>query len=211
MTYAIQQGPWTVKQLITDYLSWDLPRRIKGFRDAWQMDDERLPSPVHYLAYEPPALDEWPTIITVQMSTSRIQRIDYTGGLNPVYRCTYNLRTYVWVNHEFAQNATEGRDRLTAVLRTSLLDRPCLEKGTSHSNHQLLLDESSLREEYSEITYVKGHRAIAGAYLSYDVSLDEVIARADLGTVGEIDVQMDALSRSDGPDVANVLTRIITD
>lgn len=211
MNYPVQQGPWTVKQLITDYLSWDLPRRIKGFRDAWQMDDVRLPTPTHYLAYEPPALDEWPTVITVQMSTSRIQRIDYTGGLNPVYRCTYNLRTFVWVNHEFAPEATEARDRLTAVVRASLLDRPCLEKGTDHDGHQLLLDESTMREEYSEITYVKGHRAVAGAYLSYDVSTDEVITRANLGEVSEIDARFDALGRNGGDDVPNVLTRIVTD
>lgn len=212
MTYAIQQGPWTPKQLVTEYLAWDLPRRIIAFRNEWQMDDERLPSPVHYLPYEPPALDHWPTIITVQLSTSEIVRSDYAGGLNPVYRCTYAMRTYVWLRSESAEGVTESRDRLTAVIRSSLLDRPCFALGTSHANHEVLLDETTLREEYSDITYVKGDRAVAGAYLSYNVTIEEIVARADIAELSEVQVQFDA----SGNRVAelteldeNVLTQVI--
>lgn len=213
MSYAIQQGPWTPKTLITDYLAWDLPRRIVAFRNEWQMDDQRLPTPEYYLPYEPPSLDHWPTIITVQISTSEIVRSDYSGGLNPVYRCTYAMRTYLWLKHESPEGVTESRDRLTAVVRSALLDRPCLALGTAHTKHEVLLDEGTLREEYSDITYVKGDRAVAGSYLSYNVQIEETLARANIAELSAMQIQYDASGNanaemSSGLD-QNVLTQII--
>jgi hypothetical protein len=43
-----------------------------------------------------------------------------------------------------------------------------------------------LREEFSDLTLLKGERVMAGAYLGYDLNIDEVVSRADIGTVGEI-------------------------
>jgi hypothetical protein len=215
VTYSIQQGPWTPKQLVSDYLAWDLPRRITAFRNEWQMDDERLPTPEYYLPYEPPSLDHWPTVITVQLSTSEIVRADYSGKLNPIYRCTYAMRTYVWLRATSPEGVTESRDRLTAVIRSSLLDRPCFAIGTSHSNHEVLLDETSLREEYSDITYVKGDRAVAGAYLSYNVQIEEIVARADIAELTQVQVQYDASGNAAANIETeldeNVLTQIIVD
>lgn len=197
MTYATQEGPWTAKTLISSYLEWDLPRRILEYRETWGIDDERLPIPEYYLPYEPPALDHWPTVLTVQLSTQGFERIDYANGLNPVYRVSYAMRTYVWTKHDRPDGVTESRDRLTTVLRASLLDRPCFVKGTSHSGHALALDETSLREEYSDITYVKGERAVAGAYLAYTVTFDEILPRANIANVAEITVSFDATGNKD--------------
>lgn len=214
MTYSVQQGPWLVKNLITDYLAHDLPRRIVAFREAWGIDDEKLPIPERYHAYEPPALDHWPMIITVQLSTSNIQRIDYADGANAVYRCTYGIRTYLWTRAETPEGVTETRDRLAVVVRAALLDHPCLQRtieGLHGPGHQLLLDERSLREEYSEVTVVKGDRRVAGAFLSYDVILDEMLGREPIGEVGEIDLEFDAGSAFGGELTPQVTTRIITD
>jgi hypothetical protein len=215
MTYPTQEGPWTVKTLISSYLEWDLPRRILDYRETWSIDDERLPIPEYYLPFEPAALDHWPTVLTVQLSTQGFERIDYANGLNPVYRVSYSMRTYVWTKHDRPDGVTESRDRLTTVVRAALLDRPCFVKGTSHSGHALALDETSLREEYSDITYVKGERAVAGAYLAYTVTLDETLARADIANLDEINLSVDATGnrQADIEDdlVADVVTVTITD
>lgn len=209
MIYPISQGPWTVKTLITDYLSWDIPRRIVAFRNAWQIDDVRLPTPELFLSHEPPSLDHWPTITTMQMAMTRAVRADYSGGLNPIYMCTYAMRTYIWVRADGADLVTESRDRLTAVVRTALLDRPCLVASLVNGNHEVLLDETTLREEYSDITFVKGDRAVAGAYISYDVTLQETITRADIAELSEIQVSYDSGTGELTELDENVVTQII--
>jgi len=209
MTYLTPQGPWTVKQLITGYLEADLPRRLVQFREAWQTDDEMLPAPELYLPYEPVGLDHWPCVITVQMSTSQIQRIDYYGQ-NPIYRCTYNMRTYVWTRHDLPEAVTESRDRLTTVIRAALLDHPCFQKGTAHTGHTVALVEDSLREEFSDITYVKGDRAVAGAYLAYDVTLDEVSQRDDIGEISEISLGIDASGNLDADLEEDLVPGVVT-
>lgn len=173
-------GPWSAKEYVSSFLKWDIPRRISSYRNLWQLDDRRLPTPEAYYPYEPPAIDVWPMVITVQLSTPQIVRSDYTDGLNPVYRCTYNMRTYLWVKQDSAALVTETRDRLLTVIRSALLDRPCLVAGDTHNQHDLLLDETTMREEYSDITYVKGERAVAGGFISYDLSMYEAVVRQDI-------------------------------
>lgn len=176
----MMQGPWNLRRYVSSYLQWDLPRRLVGYRNLWQLDSDRLPTPVLYLPYEPPALDHWPTIITVAINTPSIERTDYTAGANPVYKVTYNMRTYIWVKQDNAEAVVESRDGLTTVTRAALLDRPCLVAGEIHDNHELLINEATMREEYSDITYVKGDRAVAGAYIAYDIQVNEAITRENL-------------------------------
>jgi len=127
-------------------------------------------------------------------------RTDYTDGLNPVYRVAYNMRTYVWVRQGSAELATESRDRLVTVVRASLLDRQSL-VSLDDEDHDLLLDETTLREEYSDITYVKGDRAVCGAFLAYTIHLNEAITRRNIfdpteGNPTEIELQKVVLSRT---------------
>jgi hypothetical protein len=49
-----------------------------------------------------------------------------------------------------------------------------------------MIDEGTIREEYSDITLLKGDRMMAGAYVGYTLNLDEVVTRVGLGTVSEI-------------------------
>lgn len=169
-------GAWTAKEYVTSYLETDLPDRIIGYRNLWNLDSDRLPVPEKYLSYEPPSLDHWPMVITVALSTPSMTRIDYVDGMNPVYRSAYNMRTYVWVRQDHAELATESRDRLVTVLRAAMLDRASL-VSLDDEEHDLLLDETTLREEFSDITYVKGDRAICGAFLGYTIYLNEAITR----------------------------------
>lgn len=193
MSQLRQEGPWQVKKFITDYLAADLPERLVAFRNAWQLDDLRLPDPVKYLAFEPIGLDEWPMIHTVQMNTRLMQRVDYENySTDPVYRITYNMRTYIWVRGETAEETTESRDRLTVVVRSALLDHPSMVKSEDlyfpSVTSEVMLDETSLREEYSDLTYVKGQRVVAGAYLAYEFSLNEPIRRFKNGDVSSFSI-----------------------
>lgn len=188
-TYPASQGAWEAKRLVNDYLQWDMPRRVLTFRTEWDLDDTHLPMPEHYVTHEPPALDHWPTIVTICTGLSRAERIDYMGGMNAVYRCTYGMRTYVWARGESAEEAVETRDRLTAVVRSSLLDHACFRVGANVRSDQTLLDEGTLREEYSDVTYVKGSRAVAGSFVSYNMSLDEAILRTNIAELEEITVE----------------------
>ena len=49
-----------------------------------------------------------------------------------------------------------------------------------------MIDEGTMREEYSDLTLIKGERVLAGAYVGYDLSLDEWITRSNVGTLDEI-------------------------
>jgi hypothetical protein len=61
----------------------------------------------------------------------------------------------------------------------------------------VLMDETSLREEYSDLSYAKGDRVIAGAYLAYELSLNEQITRTKLGDVDSFDVEGENLGWAD--------------
>jgi len=180
----LMHGAHFAKSYVSTYLNNDIPTRIVSYRNGWNLDSEQLPSPEKYLTYEPIALDAWPTIITVAISMSGMERDGWYKG-NPEYRVKYSMRTYVWVRDEGSDAATMMRDRLTTVVRSALLDRPCLKATDPRETFMALIDEGTLREEYSDLTLLKGDRVLAGAYLSYDLEINEIVAREDVGTVSE--------------------------
>jgi len=183
----LMHGSHFAKSYVTTYLENDLPQRLVSYRNGWNLDSESLPSPTKYLSYEPIALDEWPTIITVAISMMGMERNGWYQN-HPEYRVRYNMRTYVWVREEGSDEATLMRDRLTTVVRSALLDRPCLKATDPRQTFEAVVDEATLREEYSDLTLLKGDRVLAGAFLSYEMHINEISAREDIGTVSEIEV-----------------------
>lgn len=181
------------KSYVNEYLSQDIPVRIIDYRNEWNLDDEQLPYPAAYFIYEPVALDTWPSIITVVMSTNAIERIGYSSS-NPLYRVSYSMRTYVWVKTEQSEPATLMRDRLTTVVRSALLDYPCLNAVDPNNYFKVEIDESTMQEQFSDLTLLKGDRILAGAYLSYTINMDETIGRRNKGTFDEIELQYEQLS-----------------
>jgi hypothetical protein len=180
-------GAHYAKSFVSNYLSYDIPQRLVMYRNGWGLDDESLPTPVKFLTYEPLAMDEWPTIITVAISTSYFDRLGFIGS-NPEYRVAYQMRTYVWVRTEGSEEATIMRDRLSAVLRSSLLDYPSMKFVDPRETFRAEIEQTSLSEEYSDLTLLKGDRVLAGAYLGYTIYMNEIVARADIGTLQEIDL-----------------------
>lgn len=188
-------GAQYAKQYVNNYLQQDIPARIIDYRNGWNLDDAALPTPVSFFTYEPIALDSWPSIITVVMSTNRMERIGYSAS-NPLYRVNYSMRTYVWVRDVGSPEVTLMRDRLTTVVRSALLDYPCMKATDPQNTFKAMIDEGSLQEQFSDLTLLKGDRVMAGAYLSYDLSIDEVVDRRPLGTATQIDVEFSNLDRT---------------
>ena len=185
MTLETMYGAQFTKQYVNSYLEQDIPQRLVKYRNSWNLDSTALPSPLKYITYEPLALDEWPTIITVAISTKRFERINYVGNNDPMYSVVYGMRTYIWVRTEGSEEATLMRDQLTTLVRSALLDRPCLMRHDVLREAKIM--EETLTEEFSELTLLKGDRVMAGAYLGYDIELEEVITREPYGTLDEID------------------------
>lgn len=191
------QGSHNAKLFVTEYLKNDLPTRISDYRSGnrdegkWYLDDETLPTPTVFLTHEPLALDEWPCIITLAMSTTNLSRSNYTYDslYDPLYRVVYTMRTYVWVRAEGADECTMMRDRLTTVVRAALLDHPCLKANDPDNFLEVMIDEGSMREEFSDLTLLKGDRFLAGAYISYDLTVNERITRKPIGTVDEFQIE----------------------
>jgi hypothetical protein len=59
-----------------------------------------------------------------------------------------------------------------------------------------MIDEGSLREEFSDTTLLKGDRVMSGSYLGYTLSINEVVTRQDIAEIQEfqIDVQQQKLT-----------------
>lgn len=189
MTIDLMHGPQYAKDYVNDYLQSNIPNRMVAYRNGWSLSDAELPTPIKFLTYEPIALDEWPTLITVAISTNKFDGIDY-DKLDPIFRVTYSMRTYVWARAGGPREVTEMRDRLTTVVRSALLDYPSMKATDTRESWLARIDATSLREEFSDLTPLKGDRVLAGAYLSYDITIDEVVAREPLGTVSEIDLKV---------------------
>lgn len=187
MTIDLMHGPHFAKSYVTEYLRADVPVRLVSYRNGWNVDDITLPTPSQFLSYEPIGLDEWPTVITVAISMSGLERQGFDRG-HPEYRVNYNMRTYVWVRTEYSEAATLMRDRLTTVVRSALLDYPCLRATDPRQTFQAMIDEGTIREEYSDLTLLKGDRVLAGSYLAYDLSINEIVMREPIATVGEINL-----------------------
>jgi hypothetical protein len=190
------QGVAKVKKLVNDYLAHDLPTRLVTYRNYWEVDEDSLPEPLLYLTYEPVALDHWPTLITVAISMPDLTRDDYDQNLNPQYSVRYTMRTYVWVKADGSEQCTEMRDNLTTVVRSALLDHPSL-RTYNNSSCDVLIEESSIREEYSDLTLIKGERVMAGAYIGYDINADEEILRSPIAdSINQIQIETEILAHT---------------
>lgn len=187
MPNYLMHGSHFAKSYVSNYLQSDLPARINRYRNGWSLSSTELPTPEKYFAYEPLALDAWPTIITVAISTSDFERMGFDGP-DPLYRVNYTMRTYVWCRAVGPEEATMARDRLTSVVRSALLDYPCLQAVDPRQSFQVMVDESTMREEFSEITLLKGERVLCGGYVGYTLGINEVVTRQDIGEIENIEL-----------------------
>lgn len=188
----MMQGPWSAKKFVNDYLKADLPERLIEYRNHWNLDDDKLPSPTVFHAFEPASLlndtDDYPVCYTVILTTRSMERVDYGNNLDPHYRVTYQARTYVWDLQESEYLVTQTRDNLLTVVRTAMLDHQCLVHA-DELHREVKVDEGSFQEEYSDIQPMNMGMWLAGGYLDYNITLNEVVTRREIGTVEEVRVE----------------------
>jgi hypothetical protein len=53
-----------------------------------------------------------------------------------------------------------------------------------------MIDESTIREEYSDLTLIKGERMMAGAYIAYTLTLNEVTGVPTLSDTSSYGVEV---------------------
>lgn len=187
MPNYLMHGPHFAKDYVSSYLQNDIPKRVIRYRNGWNLSSTQLPTPERFFTFEPLALDVWPTVITVAISTTKFERLGFDGP-DPLYRVNYNMRTYVWCRAIGPEEATLARDRLTSVVRSALLDYPCLQAVDPRQSFRVMIDENTVREEFSEITLLKGDRVLCGGYVGYDLGIDEIVKRQDIGEISEIEL-----------------------
>lgn len=200
----MMSGPRLAKSYVSNYLVNDIPGRLLTYRNHWGLSSSQLPEPRKYLSYEPFALDAWPTLITLAISTGNIERTDYAADADPIFRVTYQMRTYVWVRDSGGQIVTDQRDNLVAVVREALMDGPSLSAHDSSVPCYPKIDESSIREEFSDLTLIKGERLLAGAFVGYDLSLEERVDHDPLGVMQSKQVTVEKIAIT-----ANAPTNVI--
>lgn len=172
-------GPTQAKLQVSTFLANRMPARLVDYRNTWNLSASQLPDPRGYINYEPLVLDKWPMVINVVMGTTKLKVDDYYAD-NPEYEVTYQMRTYVWVRANGAKAATDMRDNLVTVIRDVLLDHPGLDDASCAYN----VKDSTVKEEFSDLTLLKGDRVMAAAFIAYDLTSTEVITRDSLGVVG---------------------------
>lgn len=178
-------GPRHARTVVSEFLAAVMPVRLTEYRNEWNKSATDLPDPRDYKSWEPIALDAWPTIITVVMSTSNVGVEDYALD-EPEYNVVYQMRTYIWARAEGALAVTDMRDDLTTVVRDLLIDNPAL-RNDYHTNSydcSFRIDDTTIREEFSDLTLLKGDRIMAGSYIAYDLHGKETINRPAYGYVG---------------------------
>jgi hypothetical protein len=180
-------GPHFAKEYINTYLKAELPKRLVRYRNGWGISNAELPDPEDYFVHEPLVLDHWPTIITLVISTNSFDQIGW-DSVHPLYRVNYSMRTYVWSRTEGSEDTTRMRDRLTVVVRSALLDSLHMNAEDDRKTFRAEIDQTSIREEFSDLTLLKGDRVLAGAYISYNATIDEIVHREDIAEVSEIEV-----------------------
>jgi hypothetical protein len=187
VTLYLMHGPQFAKDYVNTYLKNEMPKRLVKYRNGWNTNEGDLPDPEDYFTYEPLMMDHWPTIITVVISTNSFDQIGW-DGMHPLYRVTYSMRSYVWSRTEGSEQTTIMRDRLCVVLRSALLDAPCLEATDPRGTFRVQIDQTTMREEFSDLTLLKGDRVLAGGYIGYNLLIDEIVHRENIATVEEIEI-----------------------
>lgn len=185
------RGATAVRNAVVLYLANNIPDMVDQARTDWELDEYELPYPVGYDAYEPYALDKWPLIGVNIVQSGDFIRLDYDGAMSQEYFTKYLVRVFTWVRTPFNADETPMepeysesirlRDDLAAVVRATLI-----KSGSLGQPGALLFDESSLVEEYSEATGVKGDRFVSGVIHSFEVRVDESVPIQGLGEANTI-------------------------
>lgn len=202
---TLPQGAVTVRAVIEDFFATDMPTIIDAARIQWGIDKYLLPHPVAYDAMEPVAADVFPFIGATILSSKPNTRFSTTAAAEEIYSVTYECKVFVWVRTPRdgrnlwitpEYDATlELRDRLLALMRMAVLQRPTL----GSANGFAVVDPRSLSEEYLEPqkTTDQGPQWTCGGTLTMTVEVEEQTYVPILGSASTITVTATANSLDD--------------
>jgi hypothetical protein len=178
---------------VVAYLRATVPSIIDQARADWGLDGQQLPYPEGYEAYEPYALDKWPLLGVNVTNAGLFRRQSYEDVTAQEYMSQYSIQVFTWVRTptdstgspiepEYSE-ALRVRDDLAACVRAALL-----KSGSLGQPGAILFDESSMSENYSEATAVKGERFVAGVVHAFDIRFDESVPLVGIGTADIISI-----------------------
>ena len=93
---------------------------------------------------------------------------------------------------------------MTTIVRSALLDYPCLRAYDARTSFRAVIDESTIREEFSDITLLKGDRVMAGSYIAYTLQIDEVVMRKGYAELSQI--EFDTISVGADNEIPDLIT-----
>lgn len=168
------RGPHQARVAVASYLEAVFSKVLQGLRNEWRLTVEELPDPVQYLPHEPTTLDRWPTIAVVTDVEVVTRRVEHTaeGG---EYETTYPMEVYSWVNTTGQVACLEQRDNMATAVRIALLAGVTL----GRREKDMVVNEATFRQSFSDIQPVKGERFVAGSYSGFDL-----LATEQLGNFG---------------------------
>lgn len=195
---TLYRGATVVRSAIVQYLETVVPSKVDQARADWGVDEYELPYPVKYDAYEPYALDQWPLLGVAVSQADNFNRLHYDPAMSNQYMAQYTIRVFTWVRTPMDENevpiepeyseSIRLRDDLAACVRAAILQSGCFDQPDS-----ILFDESSLTEEYSEATGIRGDRFVAGVVHSFQLRIDESIPLVGLGDADSISIETQSL------------------
>lgn len=192
MTGPALRGATSVREIVAAYLTATIPTVVDKAREDWDLDEYQLPYPVAYDAYEPYALDKWPLLGINVVQAGNFNLVSFDTDMSQRYLTNYTARVFTWVRTPMNEDeiplepeyseSIRLRDDLSACVRVALLSNESL--GTLGVS----LDPSSLTEEYSETTGVRGDRFVSGVVHSFTLTLHEAIPFTGIGAFDNIQV-----------------------
>ena len=187
------RGATAVRSAVITYLSNTVPAMVAKARTDWTLTAAQLPVPVGYDAYEPYALDQWPLVGVNVVQSGDFIRLDYDDAMSQRYLSKYTVRVFTWVRTPYGADGNPMqpeysesirlRDDLAAVIRACLV-----KSGSLGQPNAILFDESSLSEEYSEATGVKGDRFVSGVIHSFEIRVDESVPILGIASANTITI-----------------------
>lgn len=161
-------GPVLARKVIHDHLKAVLPAALVDLRTEWALSAATLPDPVLYVPREPDQLDRWPTVAVTTGVEATTRRVEHDSG-GGEFVTEYPVEVYVWVRADSRGAVQDMRDYMATALKVVLLGNPTFDRPAQ----DMLLNESTFEQRYSDIQAVKGERFVAGAMSTFDLSVVE--------------------------------------
>lgn len=200
MTVPVPSAPVTggargCRDQVATALTYELPRKIMLLRDAWEVDENALPTLDSVTSGEVTdahlSAHETTQVIVVTPKQRKQYRVDIDAAGRPVYMTRYAVQVFVWVKSSNWQNSLDARDNTTEAVRRALIEWPNLTPGV-RGDSGYRVHEDTLQVEFGTPMRMvnNGGRLWCGSVLSLDLDVEETLSagstREPIGTVNEI-------------------------